>query len=107
MIPAHSASSVETEELVHELRAVTVPVQGSEVSLGIAGQTSGNIDVSEVLAQKLPPVPGRGDGPVLPGADPGVPFDYGSAGCFGSGLPLLWCWRASGAVVSNLPVGLH
>ena len=54
VIPAHSASSVETEELVHELRAVTVPVQGSEVSLGIAGQTSGNIDVSEVLAQKLP-----------------------------------------------------
>lgn len=37
VIPAHSASSVETEELVHELRAVTVPVQGSEV-----------------LAQKLP-----------------------------------------------------
>lgn len=54
VIPAHSASSVETEELVHELRSVTVPVQGSEVSLGIAGQTSGNIDVSEVLAQKLP-----------------------------------------------------
>ena len=54
VIPAHSASSVETEELVHELRAVTVPVHGSEVSLGIAGQTSGNIDVSEVLAQKLP-----------------------------------------------------
>ena len=54
VIPAHSASSVETEELVHELRAVTVPVQSSEVSLGIAGQTSGNIDVSEVLAQKLP-----------------------------------------------------
>ena len=54
VIPAHSASSVETEELVHELRAVTVSVQGSEVSLGIAGQTSGNIDVSEVLAQKLP-----------------------------------------------------
>ena len=53
VIPAHSASSVETEELVHELRAVTVPVQGSEVSLGIAGQTSGNIDVSEVLAQKV------------------------------------------------------
>lgn len=45
---------METEELVHELRAVTVPVQGSEVSLGVAGQTSGNIDVSEVLAQKLP-----------------------------------------------------
>ena len=54
VIPAHSASSVETEELVHKLRAVTVPVQGSEVSLGVAGQTSGNIDVSEVLAQKLP-----------------------------------------------------
>ena len=54
VIPARSASSVETEELVHELRAVTVPVQGSEMSLGIAGQTSGNIDVSEVLAQKLP-----------------------------------------------------
>lgn len=54
VIPAHSASSVETEELVHELRSVTVSVQGSEVSLGIAGQTSGNIDVSEVLAQKLP-----------------------------------------------------
>ena len=54
VIPAHSASSVETEELVHKLRAVTVPVQGFEVSLGVAGQTSGNIDVSEVLAQKLP-----------------------------------------------------
>lgn len=54
VIPAHSASSVETENLVHELRSVTVPVQGSEVSLGVAGQTSGNIDVSEVLAQKLP-----------------------------------------------------
>lgn len=54
VIPAHSASSVETEELVHELRTVTVSVQGSEVSLGVAGQTSGNIDVSEVLAQKLP-----------------------------------------------------
>ena len=54
VIPAHSASSIETENLIHKLRSVTIPVQGSEVSLGIAGQTSSNIDVSEVLAQKLP-----------------------------------------------------
>ena len=32
---------------------MTVPVQGPRC-LGVAGQTSGNIDVSEVLAQKLP-----------------------------------------------------
>ena len=36
VIPAHSASSVETEELVHELRAVTVPVQYLGVVMGLS-----------------------------------------------------------------------
>ena len=54
VVPTHSASSVETENLVHELRRVNVSVQGTDVALGAAGQTSGNIDVSNVLAQKLP-----------------------------------------------------
>ena len=105
-VSAQSASSVETEELVHGLRAVTVPVQGSEVSLGIAGQTSGNIDVSEVLAQKLP----------LYGlAGCGCPFlvlilvfrwDYGSAGC-PSGFPSSSVLASFGCRGVDLPVGLH
>ena len=54
MIPKHGPSSVETVNLVEQLRQVDVNVQGTDVRLGVTGLTGGNIDISNTLAQKLP-----------------------------------------------------
>ena len=54
VIPKHGPSSVETVNLVEQLRQVDVNVQGTNVRLGVTGLTGGNIDVSNTLAQKLP-----------------------------------------------------
>jgi len=54
VIPKHGPSSVETVNLVEQLRQVDVNVQGTDVRLGVTGLTGGNIDVSNTLAQKLP-----------------------------------------------------
>ena len=52
VIPAEGPTSESTEELVHALRALE-PLDG-DVTLGVAGSASGNIDISEKLAQALP-----------------------------------------------------
>ena len=54
VIPAHGPNSAETVALVDQLRQVDVNVQDTDVHLGVTGVTGGNIDVSNVLAQKLP-----------------------------------------------------
>ncbi len=54
VIPTHGPNSAETVALVDQLRQVDVNVQGTDVHLGVTGLTGGNIDVSNVLAQKLP-----------------------------------------------------
>lgn len=51
VIPADGPNSVSTEELVHELRDTELD---GGVTLGVAGFASGNIDVSERLADALP-----------------------------------------------------
>jgi RND superfamily putative drug exporter len=56
VIPEDGPSSVSTEDLVADLRALSPldsAVNGS-VELGVAGQASGNIDVSAALANALP-----------------------------------------------------
>lgn len=52
VIPADGPSSASTEALVHDLRGTDV--FGSDVTVGVAGQASANIDVSEKLASALP-----------------------------------------------------
>ncbi len=52
VLPEDGPSSAGTEALVHELRALS-PLDGG-IELGVAGQASGNIDVSEKLADALP-----------------------------------------------------
>ncbi|APU15876.1 MULTISPECIES: MMPL family transporter [Actinoalloteichus] len=52
VVPAEGPSSVSTEGLVRDLRSLT-PLSG-DATLGVAGQASGNIDVSEKLAEALP-----------------------------------------------------
>ena len=54
VIPTHGPASEETEKLVQQLRESTVDVQNTQVSLGVTGLTGGNIDVSQILASKLP-----------------------------------------------------
>ena len=51
-IPQDGPSSESTQQLVTDLRALS-PIDG-DVELGIAGQASGNIDVSQKLADALP-----------------------------------------------------
>jgi RND superfamily putative drug exporter len=56
VIPEDGPSSVSTEELVASLRALS-PLDSADngsVELGVAGQASGNIDVSAALADALP-----------------------------------------------------
>lgn len=56
VIPEDGPSSVSTEELVADLRALS-PLSSDDngsVELGVAGQASGNIDVSAALADALP-----------------------------------------------------
>lgn len=52
VIPAEGPSSVSTESLVHTLRDMSPLEDGT--TLGVAGEASGNIDVSEKLADALP-----------------------------------------------------
>ncbi|MGL3805642.1 MMPL family transporter [Paeniglutamicibacter sp. R2-26] len=52
VIPAEGPTSVSTEELVHHLRGLS-PLDGT-FEIGVAGAASGNVDISEKLAQALP-----------------------------------------------------
>ena len=52
VLPAEGPSSVATEQLVKALRAAS-PLEGG-VTIGVAGQTTGNIDISQKLADALP-----------------------------------------------------
>ncbi|MCR2784836.1 MULTISPECIES: MMPL family transporter [unclassified Microbacterium] len=52
VVPEGGPTSTTTEQLVQNLRSLS-PVDG-EITLGVAGQASGNIDVSEKLADALP-----------------------------------------------------
>ena len=52
VIPKSGPSSVATEQLVRSLRGIS-PLSG-DVTLGVAGTASGNIDVSDKLAAALP-----------------------------------------------------
>ena len=53
LVPASGPTSEATEQLVHDLRALTLP-DDPDVTLGVAGAASGNIDVSEKLSDALP-----------------------------------------------------
>ncbi|HJX78643.1 MMPL family transporter [Glutamicibacter sp.] len=52
VIPEQGPTSVSTEELVHTLRGLS-PVDGT-FEIGVAGSASGNVDISEKLAEALP-----------------------------------------------------
>jgi RND superfamily putative drug exporter len=52
VVPADGPSSVSTEQLVNELRSHTTI--GDDIAIGVAGQASGNIDISAKLAGVLP-----------------------------------------------------
>jgi putative drug exporter of the RND superfamily len=52
--PNGGPDSVSTENLVKDLRAQNVTVDDGKASLGVAGNASANIDVSEKLANVLP-----------------------------------------------------
>jgi len=52
VVPADGPSSESTEQLVHDLRDLS-PLEG-DITLGVAGQASGNIDISDKLAGVLP-----------------------------------------------------
>jgi RND superfamily putative drug exporter len=55
VIPTGGPSSVTTEQLVHDLRDISpVSTADGTVSLGVAGNASANIDVSDKLAAALP-----------------------------------------------------
>ena len=51
VVPADGPSSTSTAQLVHDLRDLP-PIEGMQ--LGVAGQASGNIDISDKLASALP-----------------------------------------------------
>ncbi|GAA2042201.1 MMPL family transporter [Agromyces tropicus] len=59
VVPVDGPSSESTEQLVHDLRGLS-PLPGDvagldgDLDLGVAGQASGNIDISEKLAGVLP-----------------------------------------------------
>ncbi|WP_144804591.1 MMPL family transporter [Curtobacterium sp. BH-2-1-1] len=52
--PAGGPDSISTERLVTDLREQTVSTDDGEVTLGVAGNASANIDVSEKLSNVLP-----------------------------------------------------
>lgn len=55
VIPTAGPNAESTIELVNNLRSTTVTSSdGQEASLGVTGQTGGNIDISQILAGKLP-----------------------------------------------------
>ncbi|MFJ3034972.1 MMPL family transporter [Curtobacterium pusillum] len=53
IIPEDGANAASTEQLVHDLRDLTM--DDGEVTFDVAGSASGNIDISEYLARALPP----------------------------------------------------
>jgi RND superfamily putative drug exporter len=55
IIPQEGPTTAETEQLVHDLRGLSpVSSASGDVTLGVAGSASGNIDISEKLANALP-----------------------------------------------------
>jgi RND superfamily putative drug exporter len=56
VIPAEGPASASTEELVHHLRDLSplTEATGAKIELGVAGQASGNVDISAKLADALP-----------------------------------------------------
>ena len=52
VIPVDGPASVSTEDLVHDLRDMS-PMDG-DIAIGVAGAASGNIDISEKLADAMP-----------------------------------------------------
>ena len=52
LLPVEGPTSVSTEKLVRSLRAASPLEDGT--TIGVAGQTSGNIDISQTLADALP-----------------------------------------------------
>ncbi|GAA4707522.1 hypothetical protein GCM10025781_27750 [Kocuria gwangalliensis] len=55
VIPESGPADAATEELVNNLRGLNGDLQDSEdVKIGVAGTTAANIDVSQLLGQKLP-----------------------------------------------------
>lgn len=55
LVPRDGPSSESTERLVRDLRGLSpLSVDGQDVALGVAGTASGNIDVSQKLADALP-----------------------------------------------------
>ncbi len=52
VVPAEGPTSVSTEQLVHDLRGLS-PLDG-DTPIAVAGQASGNIDISEKLSDALP-----------------------------------------------------
>jgi putative drug exporter of the RND superfamily len=51
VVPTGGPASASTEDLVHELRGISL---GKDVQVGVAGQASANIDISDKLASVLP-----------------------------------------------------
>jgi putative drug exporter of the RND superfamily len=55
VLPTTGPSAVQTEELVHDLRGLSpVSTPDGRVALGVAGNASANIDISENLGRVLP-----------------------------------------------------
>lgn len=55
VIPDYGPASIETEELVFDLRGLTEEISSDfGAELGITGITASNIDISKILAQALP-----------------------------------------------------
>ncbi|WP_084130408.1 MMPL family transporter [Demequina sp. NBRC 110055] len=52
VVPAEGPNAESTEQLVHDMRALSPLEDGTE--LGVAGTASGNIDISEKLSDALP-----------------------------------------------------
>ncbi len=56
VIPAEGPSSAQTEELVHQLRDAAGPIEQETGShIAVTGQVAAQVDVSEKLAEALPP----------------------------------------------------
>lgn len=54
VIPVEGPTAESTADLVHDLRAATPTAGGQTVTLGVAGNTSASIDISERLQNVLP-----------------------------------------------------
>lgn len=54
VLPEEGPTAVSTEQLVNALRDTTLDGEGGDVTLGVAGTASANIDISEKLGAVLP-----------------------------------------------------